>query len=81
MFGGNFAQKFVCCVPFRLLSNKEVGLPPAGQKVSRLKISRFQKPGDHPNFRKNALGVKSGRTKRVPTKGVSMIRAISGNFP
>ena len=24
---------------------------------------------------------KSGKTKRVPTKGVSMIRAISGNFP
>ena len=25
--------------------------------------------------------INSGRTKRVPTKGVSMIRAISGNFP
>ena len=23
----------------------------------------------------------SGRTKRVSTKGISMIRAISGNFP
>ena len=56
------------------------------ENSTQIFLKLFRHPRDIPakiprcpahNF--GSLG--SGRTKRVSTKGVSMIRAISGNFP